>query len=527
MSAVPPNPPTETTAKEDWPPLAPPVRKQLQQCYEKAKLLLAQAKVDHDYAHTLLAGCVLADPGNVVYLDAFFENLSRKYNNNKKGAALQFFTNRSAFKKCVQTKDWKGMIRAGIDLLKINPWDVATLRPMADACEHYSLNDGALYLLRMGLKGHPQHVELNRHAAQLLGRLGHFDQAIAVWAKVNEYTRGDEEADRMITRLQLEKTYQLTGKGENPHVKPPAPKSAKTYDPAMEDPLYEPPPEPQPLLQPDRPAGAAIPRAPEKEQLVVVNLHAGEVIQKHAPKHREVHLTATQKVEHAIADDPSYLPNYFQLAEMYVAEGRPANAERVLSRALHVSGNHLHVQERLEEVQILRAEQQLAIAEKAAQADPSEEAQDLVKQLRDSLHRLELDVFGRRRDRYPQESRWRLELGMRLKKMSSFAEAAKLLSSVTDPPEMAIKASLLLGECWQQLRKYPQAMQAYRSVIDHEKRQDQPETLKLALYRAGILGVALQDQHGVNSLRQLVALDPHFRDAKERLDKLTGIGQNG
>jgi tetratricopeptide (TPR) repeat protein len=232
-------------------------------------------------------------------------------------------------------------------------------------------------------------------------------------------------------------------------------------------------------------------------------------------------------VEHAIADDPSYLPNYFQLAEMYVAEGRPANAERVLSRALHVSGNHLHVQERLEEVQILRAEQQLAIAEKAAQADPSEEAQDLVKQLRDSLHRLELDVFGRRRDRYPQESRWRLELGMRLKKMSSFAEAAKLLSSVTDPPEMAIKASLLLGECWQQLRKYPQAMQAYRSVIDHEKRQDQPETLKLALYRAGILGVALQDQHGVNSLRQLVALDPHFRDAKERLDKLTGIGQNG
>jgi tetratricopeptide (TPR) repeat protein len=526
MSAVPPN--SESAAvKEEWPPLAPAVRKQLQQCYEKAKQLLSQAKVDHDYAHTLLTGCVVADPGNVVYLDLFFDNLSRKYNHNKKGAALQFFTNRSAFKKALQTKDWKGVIRAGIDLLKINPWDVVTLRAMADACEHFHLHDGALQLLRMGLKGHPEHVELNRHAAQALGRFGHFDQAIALWAKVNEYTRGDEEANQMINRLQLEKTYQLTGKGENPRAAKPTAKPAKTYDPAMEDPLYEAPAEPTVTPEPDRAAGAAIPRAPEKEQLVVVNRTAGSAIQSQAPKHREIQLTATQKVEHAIADDPSYLPNYFKLVEMYLAEGRPVNAERVLSRALHVSGNDVKVQERLEEVQILRSEQQLAIAEKEAKADPSEEAQELVKQLRDALHRLELDVFGRRRDRYPAETQWSWELGLRLKKMGNFSEAVKILSLIRDPPDLAIKAALHTGECWQQLRKYPQAMQSYRTVINHEIRLDQPETLKSALYRAGILGVALKDEAGAESLRRLVELDPHFRDAKERLDKLGGIGQNG
>src|SRR5688572_22438971 len=128
-------------APPEAPVIPPALRRRLQQCYEHAKKLMAQPKYDFDYANTALTDCVVSDPGNLVYVDAFLDNLNKKYNNNLKGASMQMFLPRGPLKKALAAKQWQEAIKAGAAILKTNPWDAATLRGMAEACEHLQCSE--------------------------------------------------------------------------------------------------------------------------------------------------------------------------------------------------------------------------------------------------------------------------------------------------------------------------------------------------------------------------------------------------
>ena len=76
-----------------------------------------------------------------------------------------------------------------------------------------------------------------------------------------------------------------------------------------------------------------------------------------------------------------------------------------------------------------------------------------------------------------------------------------------------------MGECFQHLKQYGNAMKCYQATIGD--RQAQPEVLKLALYRAGVLATALKDVDAAQKfLQNLVEMDASYRDAALRLDKL-------
>jgi tetratricopeptide (TPR) repeat protein len=236
---------------------------------------------------------------------------------------------------------------------------------------------------------------------------------------------------------------------------------------------------------------------------------------------REVQLTAWQKLERAIQDDPSHVDNYLQLADAYAEDGKLPDAERALQRGLSVSGSDLRIRERIEEVQILRAKQQVAIGEKRAKAEGTDAAKELVKQLKDTLNRLELDVYGQRSERYPAEMKWKFELGVRLKRAANYSEALKRLAEIPRESQHSAVAALEMGECLQYLKQYQRSLQAYRLAIELAGKSGDSEHLKLALYRGGVLGVAMQDAAGRELLGRLVDLDPNFRDGKARLAKLT------
>ena len=82
------------------------MRQRLQRCFLRGKEVLRQEKPDRDYAHTMFVECVLNDPANLDYVEAMLENLQRKYNNNKRGARLNF-GGRGSFKKAIQAEDWE------------------------------------------------------------------------------------------------------------------------------------------------------------------------------------------------------------------------------------------------------------------------------------------------------------------------------------------------------------------------------------------------------------------------------------
>src|SRR5690242_20175400 len=58
--------------------ITPDQRRRLQQRYEEAQRLAIQPRPDYQRVHELLAGCVVADPGNILYLDALLANLRRR-----------------------------------------------------------------------------------------------------------------------------------------------------------------------------------------------------------------------------------------------------------------------------------------------------------------------------------------------------------------------------------------------------------------------------------------------------------------
>src|SRR4249920_3623394 len=75
------------------PRLTPEQRRAAAGQYERANQVLA--KGDFDYALPLLLNCCLIDPANPVYRQVLRQATKNKYNNNRRGQKLAFFTNLS------------------------------------------------------------------------------------------------------------------------------------------------------------------------------------------------------------------------------------------------------------------------------------------------------------------------------------------------------------------------------------------------------------------------------------------------
>jgi tetratricopeptide (TPR) repeat protein len=479
---TPAQPTPSPSSGEQQDSISPGVRRQLQACFERGTKV-SKDDQDFDYAHEMFADCVARDPSNLVYVEAMMDNLQQKYNNNKKGARLKGFGGRGAFKKAVAQQDWREVLKLGIDLLKTNPWDVAALRAMAEACAALHYNEVELRYLKNALDANPKDIEVNRHCARSLARMGQFDQAIACWHRVEERNKRDPEAPKMISELTMEKTRQSRGVIDDEELAGEGASHAKTK-----------------------------PAAPPKSEQKTEKKKAD-----HGPTNPR------ERLEASIAKDPAEISNYLELAELLSVEGDHTEVENVLTRALHASGNDIRIREQLENAQIRRARSQVAIAEKREAGQKTDEAHELVRGMRAELNRIELEVYGSRSQRYPQEVVWKYELGVRLKRAGNYLEAIKYLTEAQADPKRSAAAMLEMGECFQQIRQYQKALDGYLKAAARMEDTD-VERKKLALYRAGVLATGLKDREiAEKSLLELIELDADYRDAADRLDKAREI----
>ncbi len=457
--------------------MTPHLRRRLHECFEHAGKLMKQEAYDYDYAHTMLGECVSRDPGNVVYLEAMFENLRRKYKNNKRGALLNF-GGKGAFKKAHARQQWDDVLKTGPAILKSNPWDTATLRALAEGCAALGHLETELRYLRFALERNPNDVDVNRHCAKSLTRQGYYDQAIACWHRVDEARRGDAEAQKMMSELQIEKTQVGLGKGRE----------------RVQD-------------ERDRaePAGAS-----EAE-----------------PPRREIRLTPRQEMEQAIVNNPTDVDAYLELTQLHLEQDHLGDAQHLLQKGLSATGGDIRIQHRLEDVEVLRKKRHLAIAQQQAAKSPGEETQQLVHDLQGDLNRFELDIYAARSARYPKDLELLFQLGLRQKAMDNLPEAVKCFMAAAELPERRAHAVLELGECLQRQKQYSKALECYLRGLDRAERAEQAELVKLALYRAGVLSAGLKD-HGsaIDLLDRLVKLDPDYKDGVARLDKIRQMGHN-
>ncbi|MEX0678165.1 MAG: tetratricopeptide repeat protein [Pirellulales bacterium] len=478
---------TETPGRQ---PLPPAIRRRLQQCFEHG--CKSAATANFDYAADMFDTCVKGDPANGIYIKQYLASLGKRYNDNKKGAgftsAPKFKVLQGVVKKSQYSKDWSAVLEKGWDVLKLHPWDIMTLSAMADAAGELHFDEAQLTYLKQALDVNPKDAEVNRKCGRALAALGHFDQAIACWHRVEQARPGDEEAGRAVADLAIEKTI-----------------SSGKYEEAE---------------------GSQAGRA-DKDKLEELT-------------DKESRFTPVQRLERAIAKKPEDIGLYFELADLHTREERYQQAEEVLRKGLEASGGDVMVRERLEDSQLRTARAQLSVAKSKAGKERTPEAVTLYRKMKKELNSAELDVYRNRSERYPNNLRHKFELATRLKKAEQFQEAIGSFQGATGDPKTKAKVHLGLGECFQAIKQYKLAMQNYEASLEALSAREVDDR-KWALYLAGRLALALAEKdlaakqphasdeldRAEKHLNELASLEFSYKDVPQLLDRITKIRNKG
>lgn len=450
-------------------PLSPAQRQRLQQCFQHATK--AAAAANFDYAIELLSRCVTGDPGNLVYAQNLLGTMYKKFNNNKKGsklASLRGAGGKAAVKKSQMQKDWAGVIRAGIELLKLNPWDASTLTAMADACERLDHDDAQLAYLRAALNANIKDAEINRLAGKALARQGKFEDAIVCWTRVCEALPNDEEAKRAVADLTVERTIHKGG--------------------------YEQAESTTELRADDDEAAPTGPQATPERQL-----------------------------EKAIAKSPDDVGLYLKLVDLHEAKERWDEAEAVLNKALEASGGALGVRERLEDLELRRLREQTVVAQRRAQNEKTPEAIELYRRFAAEQNQREMEVYLARTERHPSHAGYKIELAHRMKRSGKYREAIPVYQQAQADPRRRGEVLLALGECFQRIEQYRLAMQNYEGAVAAIPPQE-IEPRKQALYLAARLAYGLKNPDTAERYAsELAGLDFGYKDIAALLDKIAEL----
>jgi tetratricopeptide (TPR) repeat protein len=282
-------------------------RKRLEKVFEvaKAKATAATKPGDFDYAASLLSQCVEVDIGNAGYVQAYLENLQKKHGNPKKISMLAQFQERgarSAVKKALAQEQWDDVIRHGLKVLAVNPWDVTALVAMARASGKSGDHGCELCYLMSALKGSPKDASLNRLYAIAMTERGLIDQAITFWHRVEEALPGNEEASRSIAALTVQKA-RSTGK----------------FD---EDDEYS--------------------------------------RRSKAKSRQQEEFSFEQKTLRKIQENPKELSLYLELAQFYVNAERFGEAETMFAQAFELSDGDINIREKWEDSQLRNLRQKIS-----------------------------------------------------------------------------------------------------------------------------------------------------------------------
>ncbi len=449
--------------------LSPGDRNRLLKCYMAG---MNQLQTNANYAVDMLSTCVVGDPGNPVFLQKFLEALRRKHGGKKAGSITSFFAagSRAGLKKLAASAQWAELVKAGVEIIKSNPFDHTALLAMAEACGNLMFADSQAFYLRAALDAAPADPEVNRQCARFAASQGNFDQAINCWRRIGQVKGLAEEAEKAISELSVEKTIAagqgMIGRGSKP--------------------------------------GAATPQG------------SGA-----APPSR------IDELQSVIKTNPADIDSYLELADLVEQKSGVDEAEKILLQALDASGGDLKVREHLEDRRLRWGKHRVMIAEKRLATDDSAENRESLDRLRRAQLKAEIDVYAARCSRYPENLTWKFELATRLKASGNYPEAIKYFQESIQDSRRRGAVSLELGECFQKIKQYQLAMQNYATAVEALSDREM-ELRKRALYRAGVLATALDDVDTARKhLSSLAGVDFGYRDVAQRLEKLGTAKDNG
>ena len=428
----------------------------------------SDAAGNYDYATELFSQCVVGDPQNLLYVQGFLGNLKLKYKNNRKGdklASMKTLGTRGMVKKAAMQKDWATVIKTGLDVLKLNPWDIATLKVMASTCSELGADDSQLAYLRLALEANPKDPDTNRVCGRALAKRKLFDQAIACWHRVQQACPNDEEAPRAIASLSVQKTIE------------------------------------------------------------VGNWEKGDPSKLHKSSD-STDLTPEQKLQREIRRNPTDVTKYVELGDLYIREELFDKAEQILQKAFEVSNGNADIRDRWEDVQMRNLRNKLSFAEKQAEKSGSDEDKRRVAELKQNVFQKDMDFCRSRVERFPLNLAFKYQLAIRQQQIGQFTEAISEYQRAQNDPKYKGLCMLALGQCFQKIKQFGLAMKHYEAAVVDIPDRDVTNK-KRALYLAGKLAAYRKDIDGAERhLSVLAGMDFAYKDVSTLLDKIAQIRKN-
>ncbi|MCH8966610.1 MAG: hypothetical protein IID43_02945 [Planctomycetes bacterium] len=156
-------------------------------------------------------------------------------------------------------------------------------------------------------------------------------------------------------------------------------------------------------------------------------------------------------------------------------------------------------------------------AKKAGDAKVAQEAQ--ITQLR-----FDLRVYKERQDRYPTDSRFKFEYGVRCFRAGRFDDAIPLFQNARSDPKNRTSCGLYLGRCFYRKGYHSQAIDALEMAIGQYEIPDDDlaKNLHYWLARACQDGGKIQDAQ--KTYGKILQMDYNYRDVRARLDGLPASG---
>jgi tetratricopeptide (TPR) repeat protein len=178
-------------------------------------------------------------------------------------------------------------------------------------------------------------------------------------------------------------------------------------------------------------------------------------------------------------------------------------------------------------MQIRRARESARVAERRAHEEKTAESKNLAQQMLAEVNRRETEVFAARCDRYPNNTGYRYELGVRLRRAANYGEAIKYLQQAKNDPKRKAMANFELGECFRLIKQYPLSIGAYEAALESLSNRDE-EVKKQALYWAGKVALlGTKDLERADKLlNALAGMDFSYKYLSVLLDKLQQMRQN-
>lgn len=447
--------------------LSPAVRARLQKCYEFGNQKMQAG--EYDYANEMFGQCYLGSPGNLIYLQSFIANLRLKYGNNKKGASfakLKGGGQKTALKVAETRSKWEDVLKAGCELIKINPWDSAVYFSMGKAALALGYDETGLALLKHAVECNPTDAETNRYAAKTLAERELFDDAIACCQRILNVKSNDYEANGLMKDLLLQKTMK--------HM--------------------------------------------ERKKTEA---------EKAAEERGAAKISEEDDFEKRLAKTPDDHDLWTSYIDFFNQRGNRRKEEETLRRALKQFPDDQNMALRLDEVRKERAKNELTRIRDLYQKTPSDETKAKYLEAKKVFDAASLTLIQRKLTINPNSTPVHYEFGLYQMARGQFREAIGELQKAQLDDSLKADCFLAIAQCFEQIKQYKLALTHYEKGIAAFGKGIDSESGKKTLYFGARLAAGLGDyQKAEKMAEQLAAIDFSYKDVGALLDKISKKLQN-